>query len=89
MYSLRQLIVHGSLRFLKGLVPSFVKCADSLIEKLQKSADGKTPVPMKLELSNVTLDIISKVHFIMLVIIMTYECRLGFHLTFLSGLLKN
>jgi len=47
--------------YLKSLVPSFNECADKLIERLRPLADGKTTVPMKEHLAEVTLDVISKV----------------------------
>jgi len=43
------------------LVPSFNECADKFIERLRPLADGKTTVPMKEHLAEVTLDVISKV----------------------------
>jgi len=49
--------------YLKSLVPSFNECADKLIERLRPLADGKTTVPMKDHLAEVTLDVISKVHY--------------------------
>jgi len=42
-------------------VPSFSECADKIIERLRPLADGKTTVPMKEHLAEVTLDVISKV----------------------------
>ncbi len=47
--------------YLKSLLPSFNECANKLLEGIQPLADGKTIVPMKEHLSNVTLDVISKV----------------------------
>jgi len=43
------------------LVPSFNECADKFIEGLRPLADGKTIVPMKEHLAQVTADGISKV----------------------------
>ena len=42
-------------------MPSFNECADKFIEGLRPLADGKTTVPMKEHLAEVTLDVISKV----------------------------
>ena len=47
--------------YLKGLVPSFNEGADKFIEGLRPLADGKTTVPMKEHLAEVTQDVISKV----------------------------
>ena len=47
--------------YLKSLVPSFNECADKFLEGLRPLADGKTTVPMKAHLAEVTLDVISKV----------------------------
>jgi len=53
---------HSSLyRYLKSLVPSFNECADKFIQGLRPLADGKTTVPMKEHLAQVTEDAISKV----------------------------
>ena len=53
---------HSSLySYLKSLVPSFNECADKFIQGLRPLADGKTTVPMKEHLAEVTLDVISKV----------------------------
>jgi len=53
---------HSSLySYLKSLVPSFNECADRFIGRLRPLADGKTTVPMKEHLAEVTLDVISKV----------------------------
>ena len=53
---------HSSLySYLKSLVPSFNECADKFIERLRPLADGKTIVPMKEHLAQVTEDAISKV----------------------------
>ena len=53
--------LHHSPSHLKTLIPSFNECADRLVEKLTPLADGVTLVPMKKELSIVTLDVISNV----------------------------
>ncbi len=47
--------------YLKSLLPSFNECTNKLLEGIQPLADGKTVVPMKEHLANVTLDVISKV----------------------------
>ena len=53
---------HSSLySYLKSLVPSFNECADKFIQGLRPLADGKTTVPMKEHLAQVTEDAISKV----------------------------
>ncbi len=48
--------------YLKSLLPSFNECTDKLLEGIRPLADGKTTVPMKQHLSEVTLNVISKVH---------------------------
>ncbi len=48
--------------YLKSLLPSFNECTDKLLEGIRPLADGKTTVPMKHHLSEVTLNVISKVH---------------------------
>ena len=47
--------------YLQSILPAFNKCVDVFINKLTPLADGKTPVPMKEHLAEVTLDVISKV----------------------------
>lgn len=47
--------------YLKSLLPSFNECTDKLLDNLRPLADGKTVVPMKQYLADVTLDVISKV----------------------------
>ncbi|XP_064405692.1 cholesterol 24-hydroxylase-like [Halichondria panicea] len=49
--------------YLKSLLPSFNECTDKLLEGIRPLADGKTTVPMKQHLSEVTLNVISKVAF--------------------------
>ena len=56
------IVGHSSLySYLKSLVPSFNECADKFLEGLRPLADGKTTVPMKEHLAEVTQDVISKV----------------------------
>ncbi len=47
--------------YLKSLLPSFNECTNKLLEGIRPLADGKTIVPMKEHLSDVTLAVISKV----------------------------
>ena len=47
--------------YLEGILPAFNDSVDLFIEKLRPSADGVTPVLMKQHLSEVTMDVISKV----------------------------
>ncbi|XP_064405688.1 cholesterol 24-hydroxylase-like isoform X2 [Halichondria panicea] len=49
--------------YLKSLLPSFNECTDKLLEGIRPLADGKTTIPMKQHLSEVTLNVISKVAF--------------------------
>jgi len=42
-------------------VPSFNECVDRFLARLRPLADGKTQVPMKIEFTDLTLDVISKV----------------------------
>ncbi|XP_064406602.1 cholesterol 24-hydroxylase-like [Halichondria panicea] len=49
--------------YLEGILPAFNSCIDLFLEKLAPFTDGVTPVPMKEHLSEVTLDVISKVAF--------------------------
>ena len=50
-----------SHRNLNSLVPSFNECVDRFLARLRPLADGKTQVPMKIEFTDLTLDVISKV----------------------------
>ncbi|XP_070576492.1 cholesterol 24-hydroxylase-like isoform X3 [Ptychodera flava] len=50
-------------KFLMNLMRQFNDSADLLIQKLEKCADGKTPVSMLDEFNHVTLDVIAKVAF--------------------------
>ncbi|XP_070576491.1 cholesterol 24-hydroxylase-like isoform X2 [Ptychodera flava] len=47
-------------KFLMNLMRQFNDSADLLIQKLEKCADGKTPVSMLDEFNHVTLDVIAK-----------------------------
>ncbi len=47
--------------YLESILPAFNDCVNLFIEKLRPSADGVTPVLMKQHLSEVTMDVISKV----------------------------
>ncbi len=55
--------------YLEGILPAFNGCIDLFLEKLAPFTDGVTPVPMKEHLSEVTLDVISKVQTI------CYQCN--------------
>ena len=46
---------------LREMIPSFNTCVDQLLETLRPLADGETPVPMKDHISDLTMDVISKV----------------------------
>ena len=48
--------------YLKSLVPTFCASVDLFLGKLRPLADGKTQVPLKTHIQEVTLDVISKVH---------------------------
>ena len=47
--------------YLKSLVPLFNECVDHYVEKLRGVANGKTEVPMVMQFSAITLQIIGKV----------------------------
>jgi hypothetical protein len=47
--------------YLKSLVPLFNGCVDQYVEKLRGVANGKTEVPMMMQFSAITLNIIGKV----------------------------
>ena len=52
--------------YLKSLLPSFNECTDKLLDNIRPLADGRTTVPMKQHLAEVTLDVISKVSTLMM-----------------------
>ena len=42
-------------------MPAFNECVDQFLARLKPLADGETQVQMKLEFTDLTLDVISKV----------------------------
>lgn len=48
---------------LRGMIPSFNMCVDKFLADLKPLADGNTAAPMKDHISDLTMDVISKVHF--------------------------
>ena len=63
MYSINNSNVFCACNYstLKEMVPSFNECVDQFLEKLRSMADGKSKVPMKEHISDLTNDVISKV----------------------------
>ena len=55
-------ICYLCLSYLKGLIPVFNGCVDDFLNNLRPLAENKTPVPMKVEFSTLTLSVVTKVH---------------------------
>ena len=53
---------HYHYSYLRTLLKPLNELADKLVEKLEALADGTTSVPMRLQLGEFTLNVISKVH---------------------------
>ena len=58
--------LYFTFRYLKTLIPSFNECVDIFIGKLQGKADGEQQVSMKEAFSELTLDVIGKVTYVLL-----------------------